>query len=209
VLKNRVTSFVPPQFSRPDSEEIRRQPGDVNFPWFALRVRSRHENTVAAILGGKGYEWFVPLYKSRRLWSDRIKEIQLSLIPGYVFCRFDPHGSRFLRHRRVVSVVGIGKCPIPIDDAEIAAIQAAVRSGLPSRPWPFLQIGQRVRVEHGPLCGLEGILLYVKGQRRLVLSVTLSSDQLPSRWTMPGSSPLPNRIEFALNDMCSARGSFL
>ena len=177
MLKNRVTSFVPPQFSRPDSEEIRRQPGNVNFPWFALRVRSRHENTVAAILGGKGYEWFVPLYKSRRLWSDRIKEIQLSLIHGYVFCRFDPHGSRFLRHRRVVSVVGIGKCPIPIDDAEIAAIQAAVRSGLPSRPWPFLQIGQRVRVEHGPLCGLEGILLYVKGQRRLVLSVTLSSDQ--------------------------------
>ena len=196
MLKNRVTSFVPPQFSRPDSEEIRRQPGDVNFPWFALRVRSRHENTVAAILGGKGYEWFVPLYKSRRLWSDRIKEIQLSLIPGYVFCRFDPHGSRFLRHRRVVSVVGIGKCPIPIDDGEIAAIQAAVRSGLPSRPWPFLQIGQRVRVEHGPLCGLEGILLYVKGQRRLVLSVTLLQRsvavEVDDAWVVP--TPPQDRV---------------
>ena len=196
MLKNRVTSFVPPQFSRPDSEEIRRQPGDVNFPWFALRVRSRHENTVAAILGGKGYEWFVPLYKSRRLWSDRIKEIQLSLIPGYVFCRFDPHGSRFLRHRRVVSVVGIGKCPIPIDDAEIAAIQAAVRSGFPSRPWPFLQIGQRVRVEHGPLCGLEGILLYVKGQRRLVLSVTLLQRsvavEVDDAWVVP--TPQQDRV---------------
>ena len=189
--------------------DITMQTGNGQFPWFALRVKSRHEHNVSAALSGKGYEWFLPLYKSRRAWSDRIKEIQLSLIHGYVFCRFDPHGSRFLRHRRVVSVVGIGKCPIPIDDAEIAAIQAAVRSGLPSRPWPFLQIGQRVRVEHGPLCGLEGILLYVKGQRRLVLSVTLSSDQLPSRWTMPGSSPLPNRIEFALNDMCSARGSLL
>ena len=195
MLKNRVTSFVP-QFSRSDSEEIRRQPGNVNFPWFALRVRSRHENTVAAILGGKGYEWFVPLYKSRRLWSDRIKEIQLSLIPGYVFCRFDPHGSRFLRHRRVVSVVGIGKCPIPIDDAEIAAIQAAVRSGLPSRPWPFLQIGQRVRVEHGPLCGLEGILLYVKGQRRLVLSVTLLQRsvavEVDDAWVVP--TPQQDRV---------------
>ena len=169
----------------------------MNFPWFALRVRSRHENTVAAILGGKGYEWFVPLYKSRRLWSDRIKEIQLSLIPGYVFCRFDPqHRFPILTTPGVVSVVGIGKCPIPIDDAEIAAIQAAVRSGFPSRPWPFLQIGQRVRVEHGPLCGLEGILLYVKGQRRLVLSVTLLQRsvavEVDDAWVVP--TPPQDRV---------------
>ena len=154
MLKNSVTSFVPQQFSRSDSAEMKRQSGNGSFPWFALQVKSRHENTVATILGSKGYEWFVPLYKSRRAWSDRIKEIQLSLFPGYVFCRFD------LQHR------------LPILTT-IAAIQAAVRSGLPSRPWPFLQIGQRVRVGYGPLCGLEGILLYVKGQHRLVLSVTL------------------------------------
>jgi len=65
---------MPLQFRHPDSAEIRRERGTGNFPWFALRVRSRHENTVATILSGKGYEWFVPLYKSRRLWSDRIKE---------------------------------------------------------------------------------------------------------------------------------------
>ena len=190
MLKNSETSFVPQQFSRPDSAGIGRQPGNGNFPWFALRVRSRHENTVATILSGKGYEWFVPLYKSRRLWSDRIKEIQMSLFPGYVFCRFDLQ-QRFpiLTTPGVVSVVGIGKCPIPIDDAEIAAIQAAVRSGLPSRPWPFLQTGQRVRVEYGPLCGLEGILLHVKGQRRLVLSVTLLQRsvavEVDDAWVVP------------------------
>ncbi len=190
MLKNSETSFVPQQFSRPDSAGIGRQPGNGNFPWFALRVRSRHENTVATILSGKGYEWFVPLYKSRRLWSDRIKEIQMSLFPGYVFCRFDLQ-QRFpiLTTPGVVSVVGIGKCPIPIDDAEIAAIQAAVRSGLPSRPWPFLQTGQRVRVEYGPLCGLEGILLYVKGQRRLVLSVSLLQRsvavEVDDAWVVP------------------------
>src|SRR5439155_22135473 len=63
--------------------------------------------------------------------------------------------------------------PIPIDDAEIAGIQAAVRSGLPSQPWPFLQVGQRVRIKYGALCDLEGILLDFTRQSRLVLSVTL------------------------------------
>ncbi|PYS04725.1 MAG: NusG-like protein [Acidobacteria bacterium] len=148
--------------------------GNGYFPWFALRVRSQCENSVAAVLAGKGYEWFLPRYKSRRVWSDRIKEIQLPLFPGYVFCRFDPDRRLpIVTIPGFVSVVGMGKSPIPIDDAEIAGIQAAVRSGLPSQPWPFLQIGQRVRINYGPLCDLEGILLDFRGQSRLVLSVTL------------------------------------
>jgi hypothetical protein len=64
-----------------------------------------------------------------------------------------------------------------------------VRSGLPSQPWPFVQIGQRVRIEHGPLCGLEGILLEVRGHHRLVLSVTLLQRsvavQLEDAWVRP------------------------
>jgi len=73
----------------------------------------------------------------------------------------------------VSHIVGMGKTPVAIDETEIAVIQAAVKSGLPSRPWPFLQIGQRVRIEDGPLCGLDGVLLDFRGHRRLVLSVTL------------------------------------
>jgi transcription antitermination factor NusG len=170
--------------------QMRMGPSNGSYPWFALRLRSRYENTVATILGGKGYEWFLPLYKSRRSWSDRIKEIQLPLFPGYIFCRFDlQHRLPILTTPGVVTVVGIGKRPIPIDDAEIAAIQAAVRSGIPSRPWPFLRIGQRVRVEYGPLCGLEGILLDFKGQRRLVLSVTLLQRsvavEVDDAWVIP------------------------
>jgi len=73
----------------------------------------------------------------------------------------------------VTRIVGIAKNPVPIDKTEIAAIQATVKSGLPSQRWPYLQIGRRVRIEYGPLCGLEGILLGFRGQHRLVLSVTL------------------------------------
>src|SRR5438309_11626283 len=73
----------------------------------------------------------------------------------------------------VLLIVGIGKTPIPIDQAEIAAIQTLVTSGLPSQPWPLLQIGERVTINYGALCGLEGILLDFKGRHRLVLSVTL------------------------------------
>jgi transcription antitermination factor NusG len=144
------------------------------WPWFALQTRCRHENVVSMQLQGKGYEPFLPMHKSRHRWSDRIKEIELPLFPGYLFCRFNPLDRMpILVIRGVVQVVGIGKHPVAIDEAEIASIQAAAESGLPKEPWPFQQIGQRVRVECGPLRGVEGILLNIKGSHRLILSVTL------------------------------------
>lgn len=145
-----------------------------SYPWFALQVRMRYENTVATLLRGKGYEPLLPLYKSRRRWSDRIKELELPLFPGYLFCRFNPlHRLPLLITPGVVQVVGVGKTPVPIDEAEMAAIETAVHSGMPSQPWPFLKVGQRIRVEYGPLWGHEGILVEWRGRRRIVLSVTL------------------------------------
>jgi transcription antitermination factor NusG len=160
------------------------------YPWFALQTRSRYEHFVAAMLRGKGYELFLPVYTSQRRWSDRMRNLELPLFPGYLFCRFNPL-DRFpiVVTPGVLQVVGIGKNPVPIADAEIVALQTAVQSGLPREPWPFLQIGQRVRVECGPLCGLEGILTGFKGHHRLVLSVTLLQRsvavQVEESWVRP------------------------
>src|SRR5712692_7524112 len=147
---------------------------NLSYPWYALWVKSRYENTVASHLQARGYESFLPLYKCQRRWSDRFKEIELPLFPGYVFCQFNPlNRLPILSIPGVVHVVGLGRTPLPIDESEIAAIQAAIKSGLPSQPWPFLQVGHRVKIEYGPLCGVEGILLGFRGHQRLVISVTL------------------------------------
>ena len=73
----------------------------------------------------------------------------------------------------VVYIVGNGKIPLPIDDTEIDALQAVIRSGLLIEPAPFLNIGNRVSIFEGPLRGLDGILIDVKSSARLVLSVAL------------------------------------
>src|SRR5690348_2961215 len=116
--------------------------------WFALRVKSRHEKLVGSAAQQKGFEEFVPLYQSRRRWSDRVKSVDLPLFPGYVFCRLDPqHRLPLLTIPGVLHMVGIGKAPMPIDESEIATIRAAVQSGLSVEPWDFLEAGQRVRLE--------------------------------------------------------------
>jgi transcription antitermination factor NusG len=167
----------------------------MKFPWFALQVRNRYENIVSAHLDGKGFEWFLPLYKSRRRWSDRFKEIELPLFPGYVFCRLDALDRLpILMIPGVHQIVGLGKTPAPIDESEIAAIQAAVKSGLPTEPWQFLQIGQRVRIEQGALCGLEGILMGFRGCHRIVLSVTLLQRSIAVQLEDAWVTPIPQQV---------------
>jgi transcription antitermination factor NusG len=144
------------------------------FPWFALQVRTRNEAGVAEQLSGRGYERFLPLYKVRKRWSDRIKEADTPLFPGYLFCRFDPQDRLpILKTPGVMQIVGFKKGPVAVDESEIQALQTIIAAGAPHQPWPFLTAGDRVRIESGPLLGLEGILTEVRSSHRLVLSVTL------------------------------------
>jgi transcription antitermination factor NusG len=143
-------------------------------PWFAVQTRTRYENFAAKQLAGRGYDIFLPFYRCERRWSDRIQESEVPLFPGYLFCRFNAlNRLPVLTAPGVIQIVGIGKTPVPVDEEEVRSLQAAVKTGLPRHPWPFLTVGERVRVKDGPLRGQEGILLNFKGRYRLVLSVTL------------------------------------
>ena len=147
---------------------------EAKFPWYALQVRTKHELGVAEFLRGRGYQPFLPFSRSRRAWSDRIKVVEAPLFPGYLFCRVNVQDRLpVLSAPGVIRIVGYSRSPIPVDEAEISAIRAIVASGLPNEPWPFLRMGDAVQIESGPLQGLRGILVGVRGGHRLVLSVSL------------------------------------
>lgn len=147
---------------------------DAQRPWFALHIKSNFEKVAATILESKGLDVYYPSFRSKRRWSDRVKEIERPLFPGYVFCRFDPnHRLPILTTPGVLNVVGVAKTPAPIPEAEICAVQKIVQSGMAVQPWPFLQVGQRVLIEKGAFAGTEGILLEVKNQYRIVVSISL------------------------------------
>jgi transcription antitermination factor NusG len=161
--------------------------------WYAIRVRSRFEQAVSAALCGKGYNEYLPLYCSRRKWSDRSKHLDLPLFPGYLFCRFDVQVRLpILMTPCVISIVGTGKIPVAISDQEIGAIRAVIRSGLHLQPWPQLVVGSKVVIEEGPLKGLEGVAMDVKNKYRLFVSVPLLqrsvSVEIDRDWVRPLST---------------------
>ncbi len=167
----------------------------IQQPWLALRVKSRYEKAVALAIRSKGYEEFLPLYRWRQTWSDRSKWVEMPLFPGFVFCRLDPmHRLQLLTIPGVLNFVSLGKTPAPIDAAEIASVQAAVRSDLVKAPCSFVDSGKRVRLERGPLAGAEGILIEVAEGRQVVVSISILRRSIAvtveREWVEPKALPM-------------------
>ena len=142
--------------------------------WFVVRVKPRHEKAVGFALRAKQYEEFLPLYRSKRRWADRLKDLELPLFPGYIFCRFNQLlRVPILNTPGVIDIVRTGAALAPVEQHEMDALHVMMEQRLCVQPWEYVNRGQTVTIQEGPLRGLSGIILDFKRSMRLVLSVSL------------------------------------
>jgi transcription antitermination factor NusG len=159
--------------NRPNDTAAGLKPENI-LPWFALTTKPHHERAVQDGLLQRGLDCFLPTYCAARRWSDRVKRLQVPLFPGYVFCRFDYHHRvPVLRTPGVRSVLSFGAEAVPVPPDDIDRIRRIVTADCAVEPWPFLKDGQRVRVNHGPLTGLEGLLTEFRSNWRVVVGLDL------------------------------------
>jgi transcription antitermination factor NusG len=140
--------------------------------WLAAYTRSRHESHVADQLNYKGLESLLPTYDRFSRWSDRVQRSKAPLFPGYVFVHVsNAERVPVLQTMGVVNIVSVAGKPAPLAEEEIERMRACSAHAGMIEPHPFLKVGQRVRVQHGPFTGWEGILVEKQNSARLVISV--------------------------------------
>ena len=92
-------------------------------------------------------------------------------------------------------MVASTQLPHPVADEEIEALQAIVISGLRAEPRSYLNVGRRVRIEIGPLAGVEDRVTTLKSTNRLVVSVHLLqrsvSVEINGSWVLTASPVVP------------------
>ena len=142
--------------------------------WFAVQTYPRHEKRAASQLALRGVDHYLHLVTQLHQWSDRRKLVELPLFPCYMFVHVPPsaeHHVQVLQVGGVIGFVGDGRRGLPIPEHQIEDIRTLLRNTIALDPYPFLKVGQRVRICGGSLDGIEGILVRRNGMRRLVISV--------------------------------------
>lgn len=150
--------------------------------WYAIHTRSNYEQRIRAELTRKGVESYLPVFREVHQWKDRKKIVEVPVFRSYVFARFrDTSDARLavLRCDGAVRILGAQDSITPIPEEEIEALQSMLtKAASRCLAHPLLQEGAWVRVKRGPLKDLEGLLLRVKSQTRLVVSITLLSQSV-------------------------------
>lgn len=149
--------------------------------WYAIHARSNCEKRVSSLLTESGIENYLPSFREVHQWKDRKKVVDVPVFPGYLFLRFQDSGAARMtiaRGEGVVRILGTEEKIEAIPDEEIEGLRLLLSGGAGCMAHPLLREGSWVRVKRGALKNLEGLLVRVKNQARLVLSINLLSQSV-------------------------------
>lgn len=137
--------------------------------WYAIYTKSRFEKKIYASLLRSNFQAFLPLTKEKRVWSDRVKTVDMPLLPSYVFVRLTkcqmPLIYTFPGFVRFICFEGK---PCTVSEKDISLLRELVKSGFEARITNTCQVGDQVRVIRGPLRGWEGTMDEYNGNSRAV-----------------------------------------
>ncbi|MDR2384771.1 MAG: UpxY family transcription antiterminator [Tannerella sp.] len=92
--------------------------------WHVLYTRPRSEKRVHERIEKEGIECYLPLHRTQRAWSDRVKLVDIPLISSYVFVKCKEYEViNLLKINGVVKVVFNEGKPALIRETEIDAIK--------------------------------------------------------------------------------------
>lgn len=149
-----------------------------NFPkgWHVLYVKFRHEKKVHDLLSDASLESFLPMIKTTRQWSDRVKTSLNPLFPSYVFVNIksslDFH--KALNLKSVGTFVKIGTKYAGVSEKDMCLIKFLTSSaGIKD-----IEIGVELPLEGsfmminvGALSGLKCKVLNVNNSNKVIVSV--------------------------------------
>ena len=140
--------------------------------WIAVYTKSRYEQIVVNELNKKNIESYCPMFKERRQWSDRKKWVHFPLFRSYVFANIEINENFY-----VLQTIGVNKIVkfqekiSIIPDQVIDNIKNIIEGGYNVEQTDYFIKGDEVRVVSGPLKGLDGVVLDLRGANKIIIKI--------------------------------------
>ena len=135
--------------------------------WYVLYTSPRFEKRVKERLEWNGTECYLPLHRCPRVWSDRVKLVDIPLFHSYIFVRCKAHEVMpLIRINGVVRVVFYNGQPAIIRQVEIDTI----RQFLEEAKEKVLVTGDEVEILTGSMRKRSGKIVKIK-KKYIVLHI--------------------------------------
>src|SRR5262245_2949797 len=151
-----------------------------NIFWYAVKCKPHQERVAELHLKRAGIITFCPQIKEPKIVRRRRQICITALFPGYLFARFSvEHDYRLVTYSRGVHrVVSFGPTPAVVDEEMIQALKDRLCNGYVTIPDTAFRPGQVVRIQEGPLRGMEAVFeRQIPGYQRAVLLLRAISYQ--------------------------------
>jgi len=140
--------------------------------WYAVYTTPRAEKKVSERFKLEGIDHYLPLQIVKRRWSDRIKEVEVPVVNGYIFVHIP-----FTDYIKVTNVYGAlsfvreGGKPVAIPDNQLTRLRFMVEHS--EEPVEYTQEsyehGEKITIIKGPLAGMTGELVEMKGKHKVLI----------------------------------------
>lgn len=138
--------------------------------WYAVYTKPRWEKKVASLLEAKGIEFYCPLNKVVKQWSDRKKTVLEPLFKSYVFVHVEEKQKwELLNMNGILNYVHYMGSPARIRDREIETVKRFLNEfESVSVVENITPVNARVKIRQGVLMNYQGLLLEVTGNKASV-----------------------------------------
>ncbi len=136
--------------------------------WYVFYTAPRAEKVVKNELLFRGYEVFLPITKTFRIWKNRQRKmIDQVLFPSYIFVNTEKHNIYDIcKIPKICTYIHCGGKPSIVNERCIEGIKRILNQNYDVSVEPSFHEGENVRILFGPLAGYEGILIKQKSKSR-------------------------------------------
>jgi hypothetical protein len=138
--------------------------------WWAVYTKSRQEKSLARQLLASEVPFYLPLVPKVSMIGGRRVKSHLPLFGSYLFLyATSDERMQTLATKRVAYMFQATDAAVITRD--LRSVRTLIASGVPLTIEGRLTAGQRVRVKHGSLMGIEGVIVARRGEDRLLVTV--------------------------------------
>jgi len=143
------------------------------YYWHVIYTKSRQEKKLAENYEESGIQYYLPLIKTIKQWSDRKKKVEEVLFKSYIFVYVsESEYYQALKFPGAVKYVSIEGKAAKIPENQIETIKNTLANKVEFTISPdYFKKDKHVEIINGPLKGAKGEIISLNGKKKLLIRI--------------------------------------